>query len=115
MPELATMCPKEMVVFGSDGVTSYREYGADSLLGEAQPIKKDYAAGMKVKALETRGSYMQRIDQVIEHIRKGDSFQVNLSQGFGILRRLVCIRGLALHLLPIAHPLAGSECFGFPM
>jgi anthranilate/para-aminobenzoate synthase component I len=93
--DLLFFCPKEVIVFDENAARSFRDRNQDSLLSNRfKEVVPDFARGVKLQALETKSQYLTRIGRVIEHIRCGDSFQVNLSQGFSASKP-TCVRSWA--------------------
>lgn len=93
--DMLLFCPKEVIVFDKNGVQSFRDRDQASLLSlQPKVVVPDFARGVEVQALETKSEYLTRIGRVVDHIRRGDSFQVNLSQGFSASRP-ACVRSWA--------------------
>jgi anthranilate/para-aminobenzoate synthase component I len=82
-PELILFCPKEIIVSNPKETISYRNKGDVSLLlADPSNLRSDFATDIQLKNDETKDSYIKKAEEIIQQIRKGNSFQVNLSQSF---------------------------------
>ena len=82
-PELILFCPKEIIFCDSGVTTSYRNRGEASLLcSSPTQLREDFAQQVLIKNDEPEDSYLSKATEIIQQIRQGNSFQVNLSQSF---------------------------------
>jgi len=82
LPLWTIFCPEEMLVLESSGRLTHRHGEVsrfDFSLPES-PQDVEFAKGLKIRGLQNQEEHMEKICSLKEHIRKGDSFQVNLSQ-----------------------------------
>jgi anthranilate synthase component I len=89
IPECLMFCPLEILIFESDGQAwSWRDERQPTLLlQQAHPQNPNFAVGVTVTCAQSEALYLEQAQRVIEHIRAGNSFQVNLSQEFNCAQK----------------------------
>jgi len=88
LPEFWCCCPKILITqkIGELQATVLQaKQWPDFKLTPCRAIHASYAKEVVLIAEESKQDYLNKINQVKQHIRQGDSFQVNLSQGFQAL------------------------------
>jgi len=82
LPLWSIFCPEEVLTLNQSGQLSHLhgENPRFNLSALSNPPRKNYAKGVQLRALQTQEDYVTKVLSLKEHIRQGDSFQVNLSQ-----------------------------------
>lgn len=84
-PELWCACPQTILVQDpkSRRATLYQPKGLNLPdLSSKRLLHQNYATNVSISLEENTDQYLSKIKRVKNHIRQGDSFQVNLSRGF---------------------------------
>lgn len=82
-PWLSVFCPEEVLVRREGGWLSLRDRLQESrMLAEDRTFSSTFASSITIEADQTRELYLDQVNRIKERIRSGDTFQVNLSQGF---------------------------------
>ena len=83
VPLALLFCPLQLLIFDESGAWSLRDQHQASLLMDTpNSFKAQFAVGSTIRARQTPEDYLNQAHRVIDHIRAGNSFQVNLSQEF---------------------------------
>ena len=83
LPLALLFCPLQVIIFDDSGAWSLRDqHQASLLLSVPQKFNSRFAQTSTIRARQAQEDYINQAHQVIEHIRAGNSFQVNLSQEF---------------------------------
>jgi len=85
LPLWTIFCPREVIVLKASGELHHLH--GEAPLFRLSSVKgapgRNFAKGVRLRAFESREEYLGKVISLKEHIRQGDSFQVNLSQALG--------------------------------
>ena len=85
LPELWLACPKAIIIQDikeSHACLIQPKHLAEVNLAKKRSLNLNYSKNTTITVDQSKETYLNKIENVKKHIREGDSFQVNLSQGF---------------------------------